>query len=429
MIKIFIKGDEVYSNPLEYILKIFSRNISKPLEFVKIKSDAQLIFDHTDSSSEPVNTIFFKKLLIKQETNYENHFKDKPYIFFSDNNTIDWLGTAFYMINSFQEYDTDSFDKNKYDQFGRFKFEKSYQYKYNCIDKNIVQECFENFAKSHKLFSEHLVKKKHARVFLSHDIDTINGSFFQDGLWAIKKGRMDVVFRLVMNEILSKPGWTNMDKIVSLHSDYNLKSTFFWLATKKVGENKIKNADYSIGKLNKIVAKTISNGLHKSAADHTLNEELELLPFSTKLNRYHFLKFTLPAGYNDLESSNIKFDASLGYAERYGFRNNYGLPFRPYNVSSKKPYSFVEVPLNIMDGTFHRDMKIPLKETSKEIINFIEMNKTNSIISILWHNTYFTYHKYEGYLEEYIKVLMYLKESGIVSVTPEEIINEFDNER
>jgi hypothetical protein len=230
-----------------------------------------------------------------------------------------------------------------------------------------------------------------------------------------------------MNEILLNPHWKNIDKIVKIDSEYDLKSTFFWIATKKTGNNKVKNADYSISKEKKLIPTLSSNGLHKSSLTTSFAEELKMLPFKTTLNRYHFLKLTLPSSLDEIELAGLKLDASLGFAERFGFRNSYGLPFSPYNISTQKPYNFVEVPLNVMDGTLHRYMKIPLKETASNIIYFVEKNSKDSIISILWHNTYFTDYKYSGYLQEYKKVLLFLNEAGVKSITPEEIIKEFGN--
>ncbi len=427
MITIFIRKNELYSKPLEYILKALAKNKLISFAFIENKNECRIIFDHTDTQSLPINFTFFDSLLQKKVFNHEVYFKDSPHILFPDSHKPDWLGTAFYMINSFQEYGQQDV-KDAVDRYGRFSYQHSYQHRFNCIDQNIVQFCFDQFCIEQGL--EDLIpgKEQATRIFLSHDIDTIHGSFLQDGMWAIKNGRPDIILKLVMNEILLHPDWKNIDRISRLHTEHELKSTFFWLATKKQAENGVKNADYTIRQLSDQAKYTSSNGLHKSAFTTSFNEELQMLPFTTNLNRYHFLKFTVPSSWNDLEHAGIKLDASLGFAERYGFRNSYGLPFRPYNTNTGSPYPFVEVPLNIMDGTLHRYMNIPLKETASSIIDFIEKNTMNCIISILWHNTYFTSYKYAGYLEEYKKVLLYLNEKGIKSITPEEIINEYGND-
>jgi hypothetical protein len=422
MINIFIKKNQIYTNPIEYILKVLSKNKSIKIIFIDDKNGSDLIFDHTDSNSILINTEFYDKLINMKLYDFESYFKIAPIIFFPNSNKKDWLSTAFYMINSFQEYNCESY---KQDKFERFKFEYSYQKKFGCIETNLVQICFDNFVGEYITNINLKNKERVSKMFLSHDIDLIHGSFFQDGLWALKKGRLDIIMKLIMNEIIQNPNWKNIDKIAKLHSIHDLKSTFFWIATQKVAANKVRNADYSTKEIKKLIKFSESNGLHKSCYTSSIDEELAQLPFETKLNRFHFLKFNLPNAYDSIDESQLDLDASLGFAEAFGFRNNYGLPFNPYNLSEQKMYNFVEVPLNLMDATLHKYMKIPLEKTAKEIIAFIEKNNKNSILSLLWHNPYFTDYKHEGFLNEYKKVLLYLNEIGMKSITPNEIITEF----
>lgn len=428
MIKIFIKEDQNYSKPIGYILSVFSKNKSISITFVKNALDASLIFDHIHPASLPINIAFFESLIDKEIYNHETYFENEPYILFPDTGKRDYLATAFYLINSFQEYNAEQ-NPDALDKYGRFRFSASVQYKFKCIEKNLVQECFDQFYLEQTTlsnFDSHSIHK--SKVFLSHDIDSIYGSFFEDGMWALQKGRFDIILKLIMNEVLLRPNWKNMDQIVKLHSVNDLKSTFFWIATNKISTNGIKNADYSIQKIKKLTETSKSNGLHKSAYSTSFEDELDVLPFKTKLNRYHYLKFRLPDAWNELEEAKLNFDSSLGFAEHYGFRNSYGLPFSPYHIGEQRKYSFLEVPLNMMDRTLQSYMNIPLEKTATTIIDFIEKNKTNCILSILWHNNFFAEYKYGGYLEEYKKVLQYLHEEKIHSITPEEIINEYAND-
>lgn len=422
-LNVFIKSHEVYSKPLAYILTVFAQNTGIALSLTDNKADAQLVFDHSDTNTIPVNVPFYDALLNRKVYDHTIHFPDGPMLLFPESRNPDWLGTAFYLLNAFQEYQLDAPDESV--NYGRFQYIKSYQHRFRCIEKNIVQECFDAFFKTHLSPLGLVQAHRKTKVFLSHDIDMINGSNVQDALWALKKGRLDIMFRLIINEVLSRPHWKNIDKIVKIHSAEDLKSTFFWIATQKVGSNGIQNADYTIDELQQLSALTQSNGLHKSACDMSLAEELNLLPFKTTINRYHFLKFTLPQAWNALAEAKLELDASLGFAEHYGFRNSYGLPFKPYNVETGNPYNFIEVPLHVMDVTLQRYMMIPIKDTANHIIAFIEQNRLNAIISILWHNIYFTDYTFSGYLQEYQKIVRYLIDSGISSTTPEEMLNEF----
>lgn len=419
---VYIKQGEAYSKPLEYILNVMAKNKGLSLTYIPAKDSAAAVFDHTDKDGLPVNEPFFNALLNLQQYDFADYFKSEPYVHF-EHYGRDYLATAFYMLNAFQEYNQ---GPEIQDRFGRYQYTASYQHKFNCIEQNIVQHCFDAFCAENHLFNSNQQPKR-TRMFLSHDVDTIHGSFLQDGLWAMKKGRADVVLKLVMNQLMQRPDWTNIDRIVNLHDEHDVKSTFFWLATQNVNpDNGVKNADYTTAHIAKLSKLTHSNGLHKSASAHSFKEELAMLPFDTKLNRYHFLKFSVPQVWNTLDEAGIAFDASLGFAEHYGFRNSYGQPFKPYNTATGGTHNFVEVPLNIMDGTLARYMNVPLNKTADSIINFIEANKENCILSLLWHNTHFTQYKYGGYLAEYKKVLLYMKESGLHSITPTEILAEYN---
>jgi DNA polymerase III delta prime subunit len=167
------------------------------------------------------------------------------------------------------------------------------------------------------------------------------------------------------------------------------------------------------------------NGLHKSCTGQNFDKELQKSNLNTTFNRYHFLKFLPHKDWKKISDSAITFDASLGFAERYGFRNSYGKAFQPYNITEKKPYDFVEAPLNFMDGTFHKYMKINPTKTADTIIDFFEKNQNNCLFSLLWHNTYFTEYKYNSFLQEYKKVIAYLYENKINIMTPQDIVSKF----
>lgn len=334
----------------------------------------------------------------------------------------------FYLVNSLDEYKATT---TSLDELGRMKFENSLR-KNLGIDKNIVLQKMLVLHEQNQQLKNTLKRSDHnSYFFLSHDIDSIHGSFLQDGLWAIKKGRLDVIFKLLVNAAASKPAWFNMDLIQKTESEYDFRSTFYWLVNKGRIDKRQTNADYDINskKLKDSILKLskagFENALHKSISSDSFKEEIQKAPFTVNGNRCHYLKFQLPRLYSEIERSGLKADASLGFAEHYGFRNNYGYPFHPYNLQNGKPHSFIEIPLNVMDGTFQRYMKIPVHETAKTIINFLEKNNRNTLLSILWHNTFFAGYKHEGYLSEYKKILGYLYESKFHCLTQEDITREF----
>lgn len=343
-------------------------------------------------------------------------------IILSNDNTPDYLATAFYHINCLQEYQDCPLD-----DLNRFPYVNSLQHRHDNIQVNIGQYCFDQLAKELGIKS----KKKKTRFFLTHDIDSVYGAILQDGFNVLKKGRIDIFFQLLFRAAIGKPDWLNMDLIMKLESVYDCKSVFYWLVNKGRLNSREINADYDffnpkIQNIYKSVSdKGFENGIHKSISKDGF--ESELIKFDKKPigNRYHYLKFNLPSGFDAIEESGLKLDSSLGFAEKMGFRNNYGLPFTPYNFAQKRPYSFVEVPLHIMDRTFFQyDRKSPEKATMA-ILDFLEKNKENCVLSILWHNNFFTDYKFKGYLKMYKAILEYICLGDFKTISQQEIIEDY----
>ncbi len=416
MIPIYVKPNESYTNVITYILKLIEKNKDIHFQFLEKKSEAKIVWDHLDEQSQIITTEFYNSIQAKQfEFNIENDVSIR-----NENGDKDILASIFYKVNCLQEFGF----KEDLDEYGRYKYSSSYQYKYGLIEKNLVQKEIDDFM----LFNNITGKNKKSRFFISHDIDTIHGSFLQDGLWAVKNKKIGVVLKLIFNEVSRKPHWQNIDKILKISSDYEVYTTFFWLVNQGVGLSNIKNADYKIEDqklLLELIEKSGSyNGIHKSCTTDTLDREIEKSKLNTVYNRYHFLKFVPSIDWEKISSSKIELDCSLGFAEHYGFRNSYGKAFQPFDISSNKPFDFVEAPLNFMDTTFHQYIKMPSSKIGDIIIEFYEKNNKNCDFSLLWHNTYFTDYKYNSYLAEYKKILGYIYENKIEVLSPNQLIEE-----
>lgn len=334
----------------------------------------------------------------------------------------------FYLVNSFHEYRQNA---TAFDELGRFKYDHSLPF-HSGIRKNQVLFLMQDVAGNDPDIRKYISIHSHKSYFyLSHDIDSVHGALLQDGSWAMKNGRFDVILKLIFNAVMKRPDWLNMDLIMKTESEKDLVSTFYWLVNQGKIDERQTNSDYDIHSaqirkhIDTIEKNGFKNGLHKSISNESFTEELKKAPFKTKDNRYHYLKFKLPHAYQVMEEAGLESDASLGFAEHYGFRNSYGYPFHPYNVNNNQPYSFLEIPLNVMDGTFQRYMKIPVAETGELIIRFMEENAQNALISLLWHNTFFSNYKYKGYLNEYKKVLDYLYQNKFACLSLDQIKQEF----
>ncbi|HQQ94478.1 MAG TPA: hypothetical protein PLQ93_07980 [Bacteroidia bacterium] len=387
------------------------------------------------SSSGKIKTWFQEKIIqistelqIAGDENLIKHLQSPAFREALCSGQSDPYLSIFYLVNSLGEY---SASASELDELGRYRYLCSVQ-KGTGITRNLVLEYILETVKKDAFLNRHFESRPHrSYFFLSHDIDALYGSVWQDGFWALKHFRLDVMLKILANAAMSKAHWFNMDLIAELESEYGFRSTFYWLVNKGRINKRERNSDYTIQSpglkscINNLSEKGFEHGLHKSISAEGFKSERRKMPLEVQGNRYHYLRFNLPDAYKTIEESGLKLDASLGFAEHYGFRNNYGYPFSPYDFSTGKAFNFLELPLNIMDGTFQRYLKLPVQETAQTIIHFFEEQRENAVLSILWHNTFFTNYKYKGYREEYRKILAFLYEEKFTNINQSDLIRQF----
>jgi hypothetical protein len=399
---------------LTYILKLLAKNKQTSIE-TALEDDQTIpsIGVEGSGSTIEISPAFVDLSLRATKLNADGFFE-------LENRKPDYLSTAFFCVTAMQEFE----DKD-HDRLQRFQYKNSYQFAIDNIKKNTVQICFDKIAEALKIKAAPFV----STFFLSHDIDTIGGALLEDGFNVAKKGRIDLLLKLIFHVATGRPDWFNIDKILKIESEYDCRSTFFWIVNRgKVGRDE--NADYTFSSnriqssLLAVMAHGSENGLHKSLSHESMIQEVKKYGTLPVANRYHYLKFNLPQGFEAVEEAGIKLDASLGFSEQMGFRNNYGLPFNPFNFKTREPFSFVEAPLHIMDRTFFHKGLAP-SEIEKEIFAFFEDHRENCVLSILWHNNFFSEYKYKGYLPLYKKILAYIRENS-KTITQTEIIEKFN---
>ena len=425
-IKVYVEAGQSFSSPIAYIWRIFSHNKKIQFSFINNKSESDVIIDSSQESNFPVHVQFYKDIALGK-FDHSNYFKSDCLIQ-SLYGQPDYLASCFYMINSMQE-----FSSKEVDEMNRFKYEASYQHKFDNIRINLVQKYFDLLFD--KLQDLNIIsspkKSRDSKIFLSHDVDSVYGALIQDGFTAIKNGDIGSLFRLFFQSATGRPSWLNMDKIMKMESEYDFISTFYWIVNKGKFAEGIMNADYTtqeprIKRMIKEVAENgFENGLHKSVSHESFNTEILKAGFPVFTNRYHYLKINLPNSFNEIEQSGVKVDSSLGFAEHYGFRNSYGLPFQPYDFKNQQSYSFVEVPMIVMDRTFFSYLHTPVDSVAKTIINFFEKNNSNTVFSLLWHNNFFESIKYRGYTEEYKKILSFLYERKFTTTNAREMYTDY----
>ena len=126
-----------------------------------------------------------------------------------------------------------------------------------------------------------------------------------------------------------------------------------------------------------------------------------------------------------MEKAGIKFDSSLSFAEVTGFRNGFAAPYQPWIFSERRAVKLVECPMHVMDTTYFNYLKVSGEACYDSVVEFMEANKYNSLISILWHNNFISAYKYKEYKETYLRLLEYLELNSFKAVNPSEIVKGF----
>ena len=412
------------------MLGVLARAFKLAFRLAPKPSNAQLIWDTTHPLCQPITEGFYENCPW-QLPPHQTLFKDEC-ILKDTLGRADYLATAFYLMQCLQEYSAPAY---AFDKHGRFKFEASIQHRLEFVEENLVQQYLLNF-----LQENHISPPSNAthpsKLFLSYDIDALFSGWKSDGMAALKKQRFGQLFDILQAHFIhNEPGWLNIDQIMNLTDIYDLKATFFWLCNKAKARDGTPNSDYdqhsteAIKAMQSVQERHYHQGLHKSIDGQSLSVEAAKLPIHPIINRNHYLKLQIPQFWKDMAQSGLKADASLGFAEQHGFRNSYGLPFQPYDFDSGKAFPFVEVPLHLMDTTFYTYKQDFSLGMSKTMIDFLEQHRQNTVISLLWHNIYFTNMQFERHLDNFKAVMSYCYEQGWHGISPEEICLEYFEKR
>jgi hypothetical protein len=157
---------------------------------------------------------------------------------------------------------------------------------------------------------------------------------------------------------------------------YDTRYSINWDITKK-----------SILKCNEIGHKIGLHGSYYAKDKNSYSQEKMNLEKITNnkidFHRNHYLRFDTKKGFNQLEQANFKYDFSIGYISKAGFRAGTTKMYRPFNWETGQVSSIKEIPLLIMERlNYLDDMEDSLSEFEKLLG---EVKKYNGCMAILTH--------------------------------------------
>ena len=329
----------------------------------------------------------------------------------SDNTLMinaDIVTVSFIMLSRYEETLTHIPDANR-----NFTAEYSIAMKYNFIDIPIVDEYAMLLREYFKKFLPGIViLPRKTRITPTHDIDDIRRF---DGFYKSMKtifggdlllGKSLSVATKSMEQYIKSfdnpdkdPLVISVDKFVNLSKELGLKSEFYFM-----GANKSKyNVGYDVSAptvrrlMDRITKNNMVVGFH-AGYDTSRDKDLfieekyrveEALGAKILGGRQHYLRFDINRTYRIWEQSGMKYDSTVGYNEREGFRCGTCHEFNPWDFENDCSMELIERPLIVMDVTLWNYRMMSIEEGFNTLMKLYSRCKAvEGNFIILWHNAY-----------------------------------------
>jgi peptidoglycan/xylan/chitin deacetylase (PgdA/CDA1 family) len=335
---------------------------------------------------------------------------------------IDIFASSFYMLTRWEEYVI-----KKRDNHGRFPVQSSLAYKHGFLSRPIVNEYVEVIWHWLTILGITQARKLRQFEFINtHDIDRI--CLFETKLdiivkpvkaLLVEKSLASFVYhlKLAIKSLKGKDSYLSFEYLMDSSEKCGVKSHFFFMgALKKTKYNNGYNISDRFVKdiIKRIIKRGHTIGIHPSY-DTLNNQKL----FRTELDsirdvsdtevicgRQHYLRFELPATWQNWENNKLQWDSSLAYSEQEGFRCGVCYSFSVYNILSRVKLKLREKPLTIMDATLCVQRKMSPRVADRVISYYIfKVKKYSGEFVFLWHNSSFDYMGWRNYKEVYDRAL------------------------
>ncbi len=142
-------------------------------------------------------------------------------------------------------------------------------------------------------------------------------------------------------------------------------------------------------------------------------------------HRQHYLRMDYAKTLSIYERAVLGYDATLGYAEQEGYRNQFSYPFYPYSHEDDRPYRFLELPTVIMDATLGGYRELPAEQAWRVIESWLgRACERRGCITLLWHNPWDGV--FPGYFDLYPRILTWIHDQGGTGLSGREVLRQWE---
>ncbi|MGI4762878.1 MAG: DUF7033 domain-containing protein [Janthinobacterium lividum] len=371
---------------------------------------------------------------------------EKPLIFYVENKAFisaDIISAAFYLLSGWQEYFSTERDRH-----GRFPYAASVQQRYNFVTLPVVNYYFDVLKTAVEYVSKTALlprrwgsQQSDFAAFISHDIDNLYSAWKAPAKAALRQYKFGLFGKLLWQHLTQIDAWDNLEEVAAAVAQYGGRSTFFILPNHRPSHNGTPNADYRLTstlqqRLGQLEKQGFELGLHGSLGTSVSSGKLRGETKQANLNatgcRFHYLSWEprITPVINSLQDF-FSYDSTLGFAEHFGFRHSYCLPFYPFDFTNGGTTEFLEIPLNVMDATLHHPTYLQL--AAAEILPalipvFAEIKRFGGVASVLWHNENFDSANIQNGPQQFHEIMRHLQQHGAAFLTGSEVWQEFTAE-
>ncbi|UOQ99731.1 hypothetical protein MUN81_09590 [Hymenobacter sp. 5317J-9] len=353
----------------------------------------------------------------------------------------DLISAAFYLLSGWQEYFSDTRDRH-----GRFPYAASVQQRYGFVALPVVNYYFDVLRTAVEHVTGQALRPRRwagnapFAAFISHDIDNLRSAWKAPAKADLKAGQFLRFGQRLWRRLTRPDAWDNLETVAATVAGYGARSTFFILPEHRPGADGTPNADYRIDRhLWRRFIHLASSGselaLHGSIGTATdfaqlSSEQSESLTEPAQGIRFHYLRWEprqTPMQLEALVVAGLRYDATLGFAEHYGFRHSYCHPFYPFDFVTGQASRFLEIPLQVMDATLHHPNYLQLQPD--DILPALrpmlaEIERFGGVASVLWHNDHFDPANTMTGPRQFAEIMVYLRQRGAAFLTGSQIVAE-----
>lgn len=398
---------KIKTNRLAYILNyIFEERLGIgykiETDFEKFKECKEPKINYSSTFCNDAFHILPTNLLFEQQINEGKPLVKNTYLYPQKEGDLlfDIFSASFWLLSRYEEYQSFTEDKHQ-----RFSAKSSWVYQHNLIENPLVDEWLIAFKKAlKKYFPDLIFREERFEILPTIDVDNPwcyknkgilrnLGGFFRDLL----KGK----FKKLMTRSkvllgLKQDSHYQFLWLKNLYQQLNLIPIFFILVGKYSKYDKTTNPNSkAFKKFVTEIAEYGEIGVHLSyyAKDYPkkIAQELQvlerILQKKIRINRQHYLRFSLPEYYQTLIKYGINKDYSMGFADHVGFRSGTSRSFLFYDLSKEECTSLRIQPFCIMDVSLKNYQKKDKKQTFEKTISIMEkVRQTKGKFVTLWHN-------------------------------------------